>query len=98
MPAEIFVVFSEKVAVEVDDDLEVKIGSDGKSIFLLNDQDIEKLSNLDNSETIKELSLALDDSIIMSYDQVKEVGEILGMNSWVQKGIYKNQNIRKFIF
>ena len=86
----IFTKGSKAVAVEVDDDLEVKIGSDGKSIFLLNDQDIEKLSNLDNSETIKELSLALDDSIIMSYDQVKEVGEILGMNSWVQKGIYKN--------
>ncbi len=86
----IFTKGSKPVAVDVDDDLEVKIGSDGKSIFLLNDQDIEKLSNLDNSETIKELSLALDDSIIMSYEQVKEVGEILGMNSWVQKGIYKN--------
>ena len=61
-----------------------------KVFFLLDDQDLEKLSQIDHDKVITKLGLAIDDSIILKYEQFKEIADILEVNSWVQKGFFKN--------
>ena len=69
------------ILAEIDDELELKINGVKKSIFLLNDDDILGLSSIDHSSAIDKLSLAKDDSIIMKFDQFKEVGDVLDISS-----------------
>jgi hypothetical protein len=80
----------EPILAEIDEDLKLKINGQKKSIFLLNDQDIQGLSSIEHSSAIDKLSLAIDDSIIMKFDQFKEVGDVLGVSSWVGKGVFKS--------
>lgn len=75
---------------EIDEDLNIQIDSQSKNIFLLNDEDIEKLSNIDHAKAIDKLSLAKDNSIILSFAQFKELGDILSVNSWVEKDVYQS--------
>jgi hypothetical protein len=93
---EIFFIYernAKPVSAEIDRDLKVKVDDVKKSIFLLEDEDLKKLSQFDQDKVIDELSLAIDDSIILKYDHFKEIADILEVNSWVQKGIFKS-NLR----
>ena len=90
---DIFFIFEKNkrsVRVEINQDLEVEINNTKKSIFLLDDRDLEKLSQIDQERVINKLGLAIDDSIILEYHQFKEIADILGVNSWVQNGAFKS--------